>query len=1182
MTTATAVETKKPTFSYAAAASGKSKPSTPGTSTPEEPKKLVEADTVSDSRKDKDTPDMSQLSINGEPSAAPKDQSTGPPPQLNGTAPDDKNSSSVKGADTQSTQGENSNREDDGRSTTSGQEGASSATGNEDGDSKSGKEAGVDSKTKFKTPHLIEAPIPKENPWMIRRDFLAAQKMQADTKKPQPAVNGIPPQDKSSQTYNNDKRHNRSRSNISENRPPHQAAGGRRDGPSGIEKRGLSEAGKDGKVLSPIEDASRVSRPAGRSAKSHQDELASRDISSPPAPPSMSDKSLWPTPEVAQDEEKREKREKEEKEKEREKEKPVTAAGVRPSKDKWITMAVTPNIIYDTPLPMRGPRGPRGGRTDRGAKVGQPSTRSAGDTDTSTTPTEPVATSVFDKPRSSQAPSEQKGVQNTNSDARARRPTNPAVPAVENANVEPAAQKETAEVQKPGPIPLINGVNKPNGAPVEESSTKERKTPQTQDDVAFVGQGVLPPTPVRPKTDKPAPATGSRDQQPTQGRTNYPIHYNHKPESEINNSSGAPRDRPVGRGNFRGGRGDSNFVNHSNPRYNGGNSVRHHSPPSQINTNPHQPRQSPQYPSSPSTPQTGRSYRQNGRSHSVQQSQQFGKYGMQNGYPPQSPFVQSPSYYNNPYYNPRSGVSPSVPMQPDYEFTAAVQNVMNQLGYYFSLDNMVKDTYLRSHMDGQGWIFLDVICGFRKIKDMTKENKNIVREACIQSPDIEFRGFHPDGRERLRSARNPTEWVLKYEERDESCRHEGPIWENRYAAPPQYMNGPYPMYFQNPNMPPMPVAGPADQHFPPYNGYPQPNHMMPAFVPGQEFVPENGAAYGNGFMPPYQPFMPPTHEAQPVNGHPVPVEENLPQTDKGVRSHKKYPTHNEFSDDQVNQIVLVIRKSPVDHSAEQQEGPQTQRVMVTDQLNEALLKLEQNQEAGSESQKGKEKDDDEQLVKFYPTSPRLGPTAPASQKLNDEVGWFVDPGVSKESGRTPDITTFKLFTYPEFKNRVLGRRETDGVAAVPEIDILYRFFSHFLRKHFNLNMYNEFKSLALEDFHDGSMSGVEYLYRFHLFKIQNFPTPDLFFQDFATLASEHHHERPPYDKKMVDAVGYSKTITGSTKTRLGRFMQEKNKNFQMWPIHHHHHHHHHGGNHNHNNHGHQNSNHGANGPSVRA
>ncbi|EWC48399.1 hypothetical protein DRE_02168 [Drechslerella stenobrocha 248] len=1146
MTTATAIETKMPVFSYAAAASGKAKPSSSGLSTPDESKK---SDSVGALDYKKEIPDLSQLNINGESSTASKDH-VSTPSEPNGVASG--GPASTKGVDSQSSQ------EDDGRSSISGQEATGSTVDNDD-DSKDGKENGPDGKTKFKTHNLIDAPIPKENPWIRRKEaFDRTRALQADTKKPQPpTMNGIASHDKGSQTYGNDRRHNRQKSNVSESRSPHPAASGRREVNGGFDKRAAAEAIKEVKAASPVDDSSRGSgsRPAGRPIKGQQDETVSRDVSTPPAPPSMSDKALWPTPEVAQDEEKREKREKEE----REKEKPTTTAA-RPAKDKWIAMAVTPNIIYDTPLPVRTGRGPRGGRADRGGRVGQPSSRQAADADASTTPTEPTSSPAFDKSRGPQAQPEQRGAQNANSDARSRRPTNASAAQTENSSVESVAKKDSVEAKRDANLQLANGSSKVNGVSSEESSQKDRKPSQPQDDGAFVGQGVLPPSTLRPKTDKPATFQGSRDQN-THSRGGYTGTYGHKQENEANNSTHAPRERPSGRGNFRGGRGDSNsFVNHANSRFNGGNSIRHHSPPSQINTSAHhQSRQSPQYPSSPSTPQTARSYRGNSRSHSVTQSQQYGKYGAQNGaYPPQSPYVQSPSYYA-PYYNARNGVNQGVPMHPDYEFTAAVQNVMNQLAYYFSFDNMVKDTYLRSHMDGQGWIFLEVIASFRKVKEMTKDNKNIVREACIQCPEVEFSGFHPDGRERLRPARNPTEWILKYEERDESCRHEGPNWD--------------PARFPHPHMP---VTG---HQFPGYNPYPQPGHMVPGFVSGQEFVPENGAAYGNGFMPQYQPYMQ-GHEAPPTNGHP-PVDEVVVQTDKLIRHPKKYPTFDEFIDEDINLLVVVLRKNPAE--AKSKDGAQQPGVMVTDQLNDALVKLEQDS-TSSDVQRSNE--NEEQLVQFYPTS-KIGANS-NTRKPSDEFGWFVHPGVSQEAARVPDITTFTLTSYPEFKNRVLSRRQNEGAASVAELDILYRFFSHFLRKHFNLNMYNEFKSLAVEDFHKGYSNGIEYLYKFHVFKIQNFPTPDLFFQDFAIFASDQNHEKPPYDKKMVDTVGYSKHITHSTKTRLARFMQEKNKNFQIWPTvaNHinHHNHHHYGGNHNnHNhNHGHQNGGHAANGPTGRA
>ncbi|XVF59829.1 hypothetical protein PTKIN_Ptkin07bG0306900 [Pterospermum kingtungense] len=41
--------------------------------------------------------------------------------------------------------------------------------------------------------------------------------------------------------------------------------------------------------------------------------------------------------------------------------------------------------------------------------------------------------------------------------------------------------------------------------------------------------------------------------------------------------------------------------------------------------------------------------------------------------------------------------------------------IVNQIDYYFSNENLIKDTYLRQNMDDQGWVPIKLIAGFKKV-----------------------------------------------------------------------------------------------------------------------------------------------------------------------------------------------------------------------------------------------------------------------------------------------------------------------------------------------------------------------------------------------------------------------------------------------------------------------------------
>lgn len=92
--------------------------------------------------------------------------------------------------------------------------------------------------------------------------------------------------------------------------------------------------------------------------------------------------------------------------------------------------------------------------------------------------------------------------------------------------------------------------------------------------------------------------------------------------------------------------------------------------------------------------------------------------------------------------------------------------------YYFSVDNLCKDLFLRRHMDSQGFVLLSVIASFKRIKSLT-EDTELLRLVCRQLKNVEFCPGE-DGIDRLRKKDKWEQWVLSMELRDPSAQNDGP------------------------------------------------------------------------------------------------------------------------------------------------------------------------------------------------------------------------------------------------------------------------------------------------------------------------------------------------------------------------------------------------------------------------
>ncbi|KAJ5098994.1 Winged helix-turn-helix transcription repressor DNA-binding [Penicillium argentinense] len=434
--------------------------------------------------------------------------------------------------------------------------------------------------------------------------------------------------------------------------------------------------------------------------------------------PPVGDASLWPTPEVAIGEEKKKAQEKTDKTEKTEK---VPVARTH-GKEKWTPVDFVPNAVFNTPLPQSGRGGAR--RSARGGREGgRGGAHAAGD--------KSAAGQAHQGATAKQAGGE-RGRNEAGSGRAASLPAQShrsASADVNNSEGRKAQGGERGRGRATEDAAAVNGKqsNENAGRPQKQMNKNNNAQNSKNPNLAVDSQAAARATDRRTES-------GSKSADPTGF-------------SEFNRG---------GRANNRGGRGpyssfagqNSQFGNPANsgfvPKSFGFNEQRQRSHNGFANGNGHQGNRMPMR--SPSLPASGNMY---------------------------NPYTY-PGDMNAMYgYQPMGPAPMNVPFQPapGGEYISAL--LVSQMEYYFSVDNMCKDMFLRRRMDSQGWVPLTFVADFKRIRSLT-DNLEWIRFYARQLQNAEYQIFE-DGVDRMRVRENWAQWVLPTDQRHPSAQHEGAV-----------------------------------------------------------------------------------------------------------------------------------------------------------------------------------------------------------------------------------------------------------------------------------------------------------------------------------------------------------------------------------------------------------------------